>query len=510
MSRTNPIPTVQTVRASARKRSVVLNSLWNFAGQISPLVIAAFAIPILIRRLGVDRYGVLTLVWILVGYFSLFDFGFGRAITKLLAEKVALGDSEAAAGLIWTALSCMLLLGIVFGAVLFAFAPLIGRSVLKAPGALLTETLRCVPWLAACVPFVTLTSGLRGMLEAEQNFGVVNALRAGLGFFGYVGPLIVVLFSRSLFPVVVTLAAMRIAGCALHFWACKRHVPEFSRGFTWGRQSFKELAGFGSWMTISNIVVPLTIYLDRFLIGALISVSAVAYYAAPFDAITKLWMVPSSLAGVLFPAFSETLAVDNRSRVISLYERSIVSTFAILFPIILGTVLFAHEGLQIWLGSAFANRSAVLLQIFAIGVFTNSLANMPYALLQASGRPDLTAKVHLIEVPAYVALLFWAIHVKGLEGAALLWTISLSVDAAILFFFLKDFLAPRLWITMAAGTAVLAVACVVDGMLLKAIFWVASLGMFSCILWRWTIDDPLRLRVRSWLKAVPVLNRASA
>jgi len=496
--------------SAPRRRGVALNSLWNFAGQISPLLLAAFAIPILIRQLGVDRFGVLTLAWILVGYFSLFDLGIGRAITKLLAEKIALGDSEGAAGLILTAIVSMALLGMCFGGVLLAITPWLTNSTLKMPLYLRSETLHSLPWLAVSVPFVTVTCGLRGMLEAQQNFAAVNALRAGLGFITYLGPLAVLPFSQNLLPVVLTLAAARVVSCGLHFWVCRRSIPVFSYGVTWDRKAFRTLLGFGSWLTVSNILSPVMVYLDRFLIGSLISISAVAYYATPFDAVTKLWLIPSALAGVLFPAFSEALAVDNRERANSLYERSIASTLAILFPLILVTVLFAHEGIQFWLGAEFARRSAGILQILAIGVFTNSLANMPYALLQASGRPDLTAKLHLVEVPCYLGLLYWAIWMRGIEGAAVAWTCRLSVEAAILFFLLRDALAPRLWITMVAGTVALLIACGITGFLFKIVFLVASLSTFACVIWRWTLDDFLRLRLRSWFRTMPVLGKAGA
>jgi O-antigen/teichoic acid export membrane protein len=497
-------------RESRLRKSIALNSVWNFAGQISPLILAVFAIPVLVRHLGVDRYGVLTLAWILVGYFSLFDFGMGRAITKLLAEKIALHDSESAAGLIWTALVCMMLLGFSFCAVLWVLGPWLTHSLLKIPAGLQQETLRCIPWLAASIPFVTLTSGLRGILEAQQNFAAVNFLRAGLGFFGYLGPLAVVLFSRSLFLVIVTLALTRIGGCGLHVWACGHFVPFFSGPVRWRRESFRSLVALGSWMTVSNIITPLLIYLDRFIVGALISVSAIAFYGVPFDAVTKLWMIPAALAGVLFPAFSETMALENYSRVKSLYERSIITTFSILFPIALATVLFAHEGLQLWLGSDFSIRSSGLLQIFTIGVFTNSLANMPYAFLQASGRPDLTAKVHLVEAPCYIAVLLWAIRAHGLEGAALTWTVSLTIEAAVLFFLTRNLLAPRLWIAMTVGTATLVIACVITGVVPKLLLFTVLLAFFGCVVWRHLLDDPSRSRLQSWLKAIPLHARVHA
>ena len=259
-----------------RRTSIARNSLWNLAGQIAPLLLAAFAIPILIRQLGVDRFGVLTLAWILVGYFSLFDLGIGRAITKLLAEKIALSDFESASSLIWTAMFSMVLLGIFFGTVLLGLAPWLSRSMLNIPPALQSETLHSLPWLAVAVPFVTLTCGLRGILEAQQDFAAVNALRAGIGLVTYLGPLAVLPLSRSLFPVVITLAAARVISCGLHFWVCRRRIPVFSLRVTWDRQAFRDLLEFGSWLTVSNIISPMMVYFDRFVIASLLSISAVA------------------------------------------------------------------------------------------------------------------------------------------------------------------------------------------------------------------------------------------
>jgi len=67
---------------------------WNLVGQGVPLILAVFTIPPLIKGLGIDRFGVLTLAWMVIGYFSLFDFGIGRALTKVVAEKLGGGQAE--------------------------------------------------------------------------------------------------------------------------------------------------------------------------------------------------------------------------------------------------------------------------------------------------------------------------------------------------------------------------------------------------------------------------------
>ncbi|MEO6877016.1 MAG: flippase, partial [Gemmatimonadaceae bacterium] len=92
-------------------RSLARNSVLNLVGQIGPLIVAVFSVPILVRGLGVDRFGILTLAWAAIGYFSLFDLGLGRALTQGASAAIGAGRSEDLPILTITALSAMVLLG---------------------------------------------------------------------------------------------------------------------------------------------------------------------------------------------------------------------------------------------------------------------------------------------------------------------------------------------------------------------------------------------------------------
>ena len=74
--------------------SLKRNTFWNLAGNGLPFLLGAVTIPYLIRHLGVEAFGILTLIWGLIGYFSLFDFGLGRALTQQVAARLATGMLE--------------------------------------------------------------------------------------------------------------------------------------------------------------------------------------------------------------------------------------------------------------------------------------------------------------------------------------------------------------------------------------------------------------------------------
>ena len=419
-------------------RLLARNTIWNLAGNGAPLLVAVFSIPILIHGLGKDRFGVLTLAWALIGYASLFDIGLGRALTQLVAKKLGSGEDHEIPALAWTSLLLMLALGAVGTVVILAISPWLVHHALKIPEGIQTEVLRSFYLLGVAVPVVIATAGLRGLLEAHQRFDLVTALRIPTGVFTFVGPLLALPFSRSLVPVVGILVVGRFLGCLAHLLVCFRVVPEMRRRVEWHGPSAGPLFRFGGWMTVSNIVSPLMVSMDRFLIGGLASMTAVAYYATPYEVVTKLLVIPGALVGVMFPAFSTSFGRD-RNRTAVLYNRCVKYVFLMLFPVILFTLGFAQRGLTLWLGGDFAQHSFRVLQWLALGVFVSSLAQIPFAFVQGVGRPDLTAKLHMIELPAYLLTLWWLISIRGVEGAAIAWTARVGVDALFLFGMSKRF-----------------------------------------------------------------------
>ncbi|HTQ60905.1 MAG TPA: flippase [Candidatus Solibacter sp.] len=469
-------------------RLLARNTIWNLVGSGAPMIVAVFCIPILIRGLGTERFGVLTLAWALIGYASLFDLGLGRALTQMVAKKLGAGEDREVPALAWTSLLLMLLLGVVGAVGIGILSPWLVHRALNVPGALQRETLQSFWLLGLSLPFVITTAGLRGLLEAHQRFGLINVLRIPMGVFTFAGPLLVLPFSKSLVPVVATLVAGRIVAWAAHLLLCLGVLPELGRAIAWDHSAAGPLLRFGGWMTVSNLVSALMVMIDRFLIGALVTLTAVAYYATPYEVVTKLWLIPGALVGVMFPAFSTSSAQD-RNRTAVLFRRSVKCILLALFPLVLLLIVLARDGLRIWLGAEFATHSVHVVQWLAVGVFINSLALVPSALVQGVGRPDLTAKLQVLELPVYLAALVWLTKAYGIEGAAIAWTGRVTLDALILFIMARRLLPievswrPQTALLTALGLAALALASLPQGLLVKSAFLLVTILGFVLVAW---------------------------
>ncbi len=487
--------------------SLAGNILWNLFGNCFPVIVAVVCLPMLKRGLGTERLGIMSLAWVLIGYFSLFDLGLSRALTKLVAERIVQQRQSEVASLVWTSLSLMTAVGILGALLTFVLAPYLVERLLRVPASLSHEALGSFYWLGAAVPVVVLTAGLRGVLEAVQHFRLATAIRVPMGIFSYVGPAALLPFTHSLIPIIAVLAIGRVLACVAHFWACFHVLPGLRGDFGFHAPSVKPLFLFGGWMTVSNVLGPLMVTFDRFLIGSIISIAAVAYYSIPYEVVTKLWLISSALIGVLFPAFSATNAVD-RARLVFLFKCGVKYIFIILLPLALALVIFAPEGLALWLGNDFARNSTSIARLLAVAVLVNSLAQVPFTHLQSIGRPDLTAKFHLLELPFYVVTLFFLARHWGITGVAIAWLLRVIIDTFLLFWFsfrmLPEcrFIVTRLPLMIGGALALNLAVALIAGLAFKIIVACAVFLFAVPALWLWMFTPaeraPLQVILQRW------------
>ena len=405
--------------------SVSRNAQLNLIGQVITGVVAFGCIPVTLGVLGLDRFGLLSLVWVLVGYFSLFGLGLGPAVTRTAAAALGAGQIDRVPAIFWTANRLQLSLGVVGAVVLAVLTPLLVDRVLHVPPSLRAEARTSLYLCAVALPFVLAWSSLCGVLQAARRFDLTNAAQVPLGVAQLALPLLCGLWWPNLAFVVSALLVSRLVGVVVLFWFATRVFPGF-----WSRRRFdaveaRTLFGFGGWMTVSSIISPVMVYADRFLLGYFRSMAAVSYYSVPSDAAMRLLIIPGSLVGALFPVFSSSTDSADRGR---LAVRGLKFVLILVGVPAVALIALASDLMTLWMGRDFAARSSVPFQILLAGVVCNALAHVPSSLTQSTGRADLTAAIHIVELPAYLALAYVGIRHWGASGAAAAWSIRAAGD----------------------------------------------------------------------------------
>lgn len=467
---------------------LVKNTAFSLVGHIIPLLAAIFSIPILIESLGVIRFGVLTLVWMITGYFGLLDLGIGRALTKFLSERLGNGNVKDISYLIWNALIVAFFMGTLGALLLGISSPILVEDFFKIPVSMYDEVKKCFLILCISIPLIISLSVLRGTLESYQRFDLINLLRVPIGSLTFLGPLIVLLFSDQLTHVVYSLVLIRVFEFVIMFFFCSKIIPEMIKKFNMRQKYTFDFFRFGGWITISNVIGSIMIYLDRILISSIISVGAVTYYATSYEIVMRLMVIPGAIVGVLFPAFGALVKNDFNKAMVN-FNGGIKYNFILMFPIVLIIFLFSKEVLDLWLGEELSLKGYLVLKYLAIGALINSLSYFPYAMLHAYGRPDLTAKLHLIETPLYIIASWILIEKFGIEGAAIAWVIKTTFDTSILFFLVGKILnmnfslIKKTFIFLTLGILILAFSNYLTELYAKIIFTTTIILIVSFYFW---------------------------
>jgi O-antigen/teichoic acid export membrane protein len=408
------------------------NASFNVAGQVIPALVALITIPYVVGHLGIARFGILSLSWAVLSYLTLFDFGLGRATIKFVAGALAVDEHDTIGSIVWTSAAAQLAFGLAGGSILYIAAPDLSTHVFRVPTALVPEATAAFQLLGATVPILITSSCFKGVLEAHQRFGLVNVVRTVSGSLIFLAPAVGVAAHQDLHGILalllVSIAATALAYMALAMWA----APTLRTKPTFHGSRLKKLIIFGGWITVSSLVVPILVYADRFLLGAIVSVTALAYYTVPYELVFRLQVFPASLGTALFPTFS-ALAATRAAELGALFARSLKYLLVAMAPATLLLVLAARPILKAWLGEDFAVNSTLLLQVLAFGMLLNALSQVPAQLLDGSGRPELRAKVFLAYTPIYLVAAWLLISRYGAVGAAIAWTARAALELVLFF-----------------------------------------------------------------------------
>lgn len=416
------------------KRSFAKDSVFNLVTQVLVSLVAFVCVPSIVRMLGVEKFGLLSILWLFVGYFSLLDFGLGAASVKFLSEHFSRNERAEAAGVFKTAMKMSLAFSIVW-CLLLLIVSIIGiEHLLRISTDLQTDAKRTMLLLALCVPAVLLQGSFRSVLFALHRFDIVNIFQGVSGLLQWVGSLIVLMCNGGLLLVVLLTLIIRYAGLIIIYFVCRKFFPEpFSTSSSMERTSVSRLLKFGGWVTVSQIISPIIVFLERFLIGNVLSLAWLSFFVVPNDAILKLVLIPTSLATALLPSISSNWWNEEaRVNVKNTYLKSLKFTYLLFVPIGAILIAFHNEILFYWMGQEFMLKSGLILCLFAVGILFHSLAQLPSAALQALGRPDIAAKLLLIELPVYALILYLLTRQFGIGGTAFAWTIRVAVEAAVL------------------------------------------------------------------------------
>lgn len=514
-----PIEVSRSVQEISPARAVLTpasllarNAILNFLAEAWTLLVLLVAMPKLVSAWGETSFGLFSLAWVVIGYLSFLDIGVNRAATKFISEHLASDEHDSVCSLVRTSLWTNLILGLLGGLFVLLLSPYLIHSILKISGPLQHEARLVFYGVALAVPVLLVQGIFRAVLSSYQHFGWINGVNAVMMTMQWGAAVLLSWKGNGVAIVVLATVIARFAGTLVYGMLLRRLLPALRLLKMRGPTGLFKLLKFGSWVSVSQVISPLLVYLDRMLIASFVSLGAVTLYTVPFEAMTRLRIVPTSLVNTLFPAFSERGIDGHEAQLQNLYEGSVRYLLILTMPFLIVLTVLGHDVLAVWMGTEFANKASSILEILSFGVLLNCMATIPYNALQALGRPDLTAKFHLLELPVYFVLCISLIPHWGIAGAAIASTVRFAMDAGLLFWAAAKHYRLRIARTLGLVHALVLNFGIAVGLMLarvefSSILARVSCGVFACLIYAiacWTVlmSDQEKPRVISALRVL--------
>ncbi|MBB2155726.1 flippase [Gluconacetobacter diazotrophicus] len=415
--------------APPQPRHILSNTGWNIFGRILPIFVAILVTPKLIHLLGLSRWGVFTIALTLIGTFGIFDFGLGRALTRAIADRATDSPRQDTADLVLTGILALGGIGLVAGFVAAASAGLWVTHGLKIPHELEQEVKLSFWVFCATAPFVMVNAAMWGVVTAYQDFKSINLINMPFSIMYYVGPLLILLVWNNLIGVMLVLAVCRLWMTVSYGRLCYRLIPQL-RGARARPRLLLPLFRIGGWMTVSNVAYPILSYMDRFMIASVISAAATSFYTTPADVVGRFGLLTNAVTGSAYPAFAASWRKDV-ALTVKLYQTSVLTVVALLFPVCLCGALFSHDILSIWIDADFAAHSSMIMKLLCLGVFISGIDSVSAGFLDGIGRPDASAKLSIGELLIYTPILLLFLTSFGVVGAAFAWALRTTIDFII-------------------------------------------------------------------------------
>ena len=411
--------------------SMLKNTIFNIAGSVIPLAVAILTVPLYLPLIGEERYGVLAVIWVLLGYFGVFDFGLGKATARRMAK---IDCDHKRSELFSTVFVVTLFLGVVGGMVLLVSAEWILEHLFTLTDERRNEALGSIFWMPLALTLLLLNSAMVGALQARGRFKAINAASVLGDSLAQLLPLLVAWLGYISIDILLpTVLGARLITSVLLLIQCRKYVPIANKP----RIDFshvRPLLNYGGWASALTMIGPLMMVLDRLVIGTLAGAKGVTLFTIPFNLITKLSILPNSYGGVLFPRLAELPRDESKA----LADNAGRSVIAFMTPATILAMGVTHPFMILWLGRDFAERCAGIGELILLGVWMSAVV-MPYSYyLYAEARLKIKMLViSLLEVPLYFLLLWVGVKYFGVLGAAAAWSLRVSIDA-ICFLALAD------------------------------------------------------------------------
>lgn len=402
------------------------NLIANYLGQAWTAVIGLVFIPVYIRYMGVESFGLIGVFAMLQAWFALLDMGMTPTLNREMARFTAGAHTPQSIRDLLRSLELIaLVMSVAIGVLVWAAADWLAADWLRVEKLPMETVSQAIVLMGAVIALRFMEGLYRGAILGLQRQVFYNAanvffatLRAvgAVAVLAWVAPTIGAYFAWQGIVSVLALFYMAVAA--------NRLLPRPPRPSRYSRQAVRDVWRFAGGMVVTTFLVLLLMQVDKILLSRMLSLEAFGYYALAATVASAIGLMVSPVTQAFYPRFSEIVARDDTRELVCAYHRGAQLVTTLTAPAALMLIFFSERILQFWTGDGvLAQQVAPLLALLAAGALLNGLMMIPYMLTLACGWPGFAVRVNTVAVAVLVPAIVWAAVNYGAAGAAWAWVL---------------------------------------------------------------------------------------
>lgn len=406
--------------------SIGRNVTANYLGQAWTAVIGLVFIPVYIRYMGVESFGLIGVFTLLQAWLALLDMGMTPTLNREMARFTAGAHTPQSIRDLLRSLELIALaMSAAIGVLVWAAADWLAADWLRVEKLPLETVSQAIALMGLVVAMRFLEGLYRGaMLGLQQQvlYNAANAFFATLRAAGavavlaWVAPTIGAYFAWQGIVSVLALAYMAVA---VH-----RLLPSSPRSPRYSGRAVRDIWRFAGGMMATACLSILLTQVDKILLSHLLTLDAFGYYTFATMVASVIGLLIAPITQAAYPRFTELVEKGESVPLVAAYHQSAELVTVIVGAIALMLVFFPAEILFVWTSDPkFTHEVALLVRLLAFGTFLNGLMHIPYMLQLAHGWSWFAVKVNLVAVIILIPVILWAVPRYGAVGAAYAWVL---------------------------------------------------------------------------------------
>lgn len=395
--------------------SGILGNLWN------ALLILAVT-PVFVRNMGVEAYGLISLIAVLQVAVGSLDFGLASTITREIARagEENEGDMSRLMGslsaIYWT-------MAVAVGAVLYCASGDIQMLLGPAKFISVQDMVLAIELIALFLAVRWPVAYFAGVIAGKQQFGLLNALKSGSLTVRWLGGAILAALHRDILVLLCWFGLTAVMELLAMAAAAKRVFPALPLRPRMDVSSIKGVWRFSASMYAISLLAMLLTQVDRFAVGGYLGLDELGYYSIAYSLAAGATLLQTALNAVALPAYASGSNDLSREALLRRYEKFSHITGWLMAPLTAALILFGKAVVAVWIDAPTAEQTAFPIALLASGFCLNAVYSNTYLLGVACGKPGFFLKANTAGLVLYGLALVMGLASLGIVGAALAWLV---------------------------------------------------------------------------------------